>query len=119
MSEFEIKYLAEKVHIHRWPLDTPEWSDSTKKQLDNSINKNPEKKKITINEKTIKIENYTFDSISKVGVSVPFFKKECTIIFEAKFEGLFAHVHITSRAENYIDLFNQLISWRNKIFPDI
>lgn len=119
MPDFEIKYLAEKVHIHRWPLDTPEWSDSTKNQLDNSINKNPEKKKITINEKTIQVENYTFNSISKVGVSVPFFKKECTIIFEAQFEGLFAHVHITSRAENYINIFNELISWRSRVFSDI
>ena len=113
---FEIKYLAEKVHVHRWPLETPVWSDSIKKQLDDYVNKNLEKKKIIIREKTIQVENYTFESISKVGVSVPFFKKECTIIFEAQFDGLFAHVHITTKTENYLELFNQLISWRDKFF---
>ena len=118
MSDSEIKYLAEKVHVHRWPQDSPIWDASISKQLDDSINKNPEKKKITINEKTIKIENFEFHTLEKIGISVPFFKKECTIIFEAQFEGFFAHIHITTRTENYIDIFNQLISWRSRVFPN-
>jgi len=62
--------------VHRWPQDSPEWDDSTKKQLDDSINKNPEKKQITIKEKTIQIENFEFTSLQNIGISVPFFKEE-------------------------------------------
>lgn len=45
---------------------------------------------------------------------MPFFKQECTMIFESQFENVFAHVHITIRGDNFIDIFNQLISWKNK-----
>ncbi len=105
--------------MHRWPQDSPIWDDSIQKQLDDSINKNPEKKQITIKEKIIQIENFEFHSLEKVGVSVPFFKEECTLIFEAQFEGLFAHVHLTIKSENYVDIFNQLISWRRRVFPNV
>jgi len=112
LSDSEIKYLADKVHIHRWPQDSPIWDDSIQKQLDNSINKNSEKKQVTIKEKTIQIQNFEFHSIQKIGISVPFFKKECTIIFEAQFGNLFAHVHITIKSENYVGIFNELVLWR-------
>ena len=112
MSDSEIKYLADKVHIHRWPQDSPIWDDLTQKQLDNSINKNSEKKQVIIKEKTIQIENFKFTSLKQIGISVPFFKKECTIIFEAQFGNLFAHVHITIKSENYVDIFNELVLWR-------
>ena len=85
-----------------------------KKKLDDSINKNPEKKQVTIKEKIIQIENFEFTSLRKIGVSVPFFKEECTLIFEAQFGKLFAHVHITIKSKNYVDIFNQLVSWKNK-----
>lgn len=39
----EIKYLADKVFVHRWPHDTPLWDSFTKDNLDDHINKNPEK----------------------------------------------------------------------------
>ena len=61
------------------------------------------------------IENFQFASLKKIGVSVPFFKDECTIIFEAQFENLFAHVHITKKLGNYLELFNQLMSWKNSM----
>ena len=116
-SSFELTYLADKVHVHRWPKDSPDWDESTMEQLNKTINKNPEKKQIIVGENIIQIENIKFYSIKKVGVTVPLFKDECTMIFEAKFGELFAHVHITVKKENYLDIFNQLISWRKKFFP--
>ena len=118
MSNYEIKYLADKVHVHRWPHDTPIWNDSTKKQLDDSINKNPEKKQIIVKDKIVQVEKFKFNSLKKIGVSVPLFKNECTMVFEAQFGGLFAHVHISIKSENYVIVFNKLISWKNRIFPN-
>jgi len=117
----EIKYLADKVHVHRWPHDTPIWDDFTKKQLDDSINKNPEKKQIIVKDKIVQVEKFEFNSLKKIGVSVPLFKNECTMVFEAQFGALFAHIHITTKSENYIDIFNLLITWRDSFFknPDI
>ena len=117
MSNNEIKYLADKVHVHRWPQNTPIWSNSIQKQLDDSINKNPEKKQITVRDKTTLIEDFEFGSLKKIGISKPLFKDECTMVFEAQFGELYAHVHITIKSENYLDIFNQLISWRDRIFP--
>ena len=118
MSNSEIRYESDKVHVHRWPQDSPIWDDSISKQLDDTINKNPEKKQVTIKDKIIQIENFEFHALQKIGISVPFFKKECTLIFEAQFGGLYAHVHITIKSENYVDVFNQLTSWKNKVFPN-
>ena len=115
LSDFTIKYLADKVHVHRWPHDTPIWSDSIKKQLDDSINKNPQKKQITVEGKYIQIENIAFNSLKKIGISVPFFKDECTMILEAQFGDLFAHIHITTKSGDFLEIFNQLISWRKNI----
>ena len=114
----EIKYLSDKIHVHRWPQDSPLWDDLTQKQLDDSINKNSEKKQITIREKTIQIENFEFTSLKNIGITVPFFKKECTLIFEAQFGKLYAHIHISIKSKNYADVFNQLTSWKNRVFPN-
>jgi len=114
LIDSKIEYLSDKIHVHRWPKDSPIWDDSTQKKLDDSINKNPEKKQVTIKEKIIQIENFEFTSLRKIGVSVPFFKEECTLIFEAQFGKLSAHVHITIKSKNYVDIFNQLVSWKNK-----
>ena len=115
LSDFTIQYLADKVHVHRWPHDTPIWNDSIKKQLDDLINKNPQKKQIIVGENFIQIENIAFNSLKKIGISVPFFKDECTLILEAQFGEFFAHVHITTKSGNFLEIFNQLISWRNNI----
>jgi len=117
LSDSEIKYLSDKIHVHKWPQDSPIWDDSTQKEIDDYINKNPKKKHVTIKEKIIQIENFEFNSLKKIGISVPLFKDECTMIFEAQFGELFAHVHITIKSRNYIDIFNQLISWRSRVFP--
>ena len=118
MPDSEIHYTTDKIHIHRWPTDGPIWDTSIQKELDDSINKNPKIKQITINEKTIQIENFKFTSLKKIGISVPFFKEECVLIFEAQFGKLFAHVHLHIKSENYVDIFNQLISWKSKFFPN-
>jgi len=112
-----MEFLAEKIHAHRWPQDSPIWDDSTQLQIDNSLNKNPQKKKIILNQKSIQIENYEFINLKKIGISVPFFKDECRMIFEGQFGDLFSHIHITVKSENYLEIFNQLISWRNEFFP--
>ncbi|MEK0319280.1 MAG: hypothetical protein QQN43_06840 [Nitrosopumilus sp.] len=118
MSNYEIKYLADKVHVHRWPQNTPIWDELTQKRLDDSINKNPEKKQIIVKDKIVQVEKLEFNSLKKIGVSVPLFKNECTMIFEAQFGELFAHVHITIKHGNYLDIFNQLTSWKNRDFPN-
>ena len=118
LSDSEIHYLSEKIHVHHWPKDSPVWDDSVQKELDDSINKNPEKIPVIIKEKTIVVGNIEFYSLKKIGITVPFFKKECTVIFEAQFGSLFAHVHITVKSENYVDVFNELTVWKNKNFPD-
>ena len=59
----EIRYLADTVHIHHWPFETPKWSDSRKKQVEQEIIKNKEKKQIIVKEKTVKINNYEFNAI--------------------------------------------------------
>ena len=110
--------MAEKVFVHRWPHDTLVWEESVKKQLDESINKKSTKKQVVVDEKTVQIEGFTFTSLKKIGISVPFFKNESTMIFESQFDGLFAHVHITTRSDNFLDIFNRLIQWRQREFPD-
>ena len=118
MSDSEIHYTSDKIHVHRWPKDSPVWDDSVQKELDDSINKNPEKIPVVIKEKTILIRNIEFYSLKKIGITVPLFKKECTMIFEAQFGSLFAHIHITIKSEKYVDVFNELTLWKNKNFPD-
>ncbi len=105
--------------MHRWPQDSTEWDDLTQKQIVDSINKNPEKKQVTIKGKIIQIEDFEFTSLKNIGISVPFFKEECTLIFEAQFDKLFAHVHISIKSENYVDVFSELTSWKKNIVEKI
>ena len=114
----EIKYLADKVFVHRWPHDTPLWDSLIKEHLDDTINKNPEKKQIIVKEDTITIGTVKFRSLKKIGISVPFFKDECTIIFEGKFGEFYGHAHITTKSGNYLDIFNLLIKWRQQNFQN-
>ncbi len=46
-----------------------------KKQLDEHINKNAQKKQIIVRDNYLKIENFEFNSLKKIGVSVPFFQR--------------------------------------------
>ena len=114
LSEFQINFFADKVFVHHWPKNSPSWSDSLQKKIDASLNKNSDPKKIIVNSNSIQIKDFEFTCLKKIGVSVPFFKEECRIIFEAQFERFSAHVHITIKSNNFIDIFNELISWKKK-----
>ena len=116
LSNPEIKYLADKVHVHKWPQNTPIWDDSTKKKIDDTINKKIGKKQIIIANEIITIKHLEFRFLKKIGVSIPFFKDECTLIFEDQFGELFAHVHVTKKSGNFLELFNQLMYWKNNVF---
>lgn len=113
----EIKFFAEKVHAHHWPLDTPKWSDLIIKQVDEYLN-NKEKKYLVIKDDSILVDNYEFKNIEKIGITIPLFKKECTLVFEGCFEKFYAHVHITTKAKDYLEIFNKLMHWRSRYFPD-
>jgi len=114
----EIKFLAEKVHTHYWPLDSPKWSDSINNQVDKNINKNKEKKLVVIKNNIILIDNYEFTSLKKIGLTIPLFKKQFTLVFEGRFDKFYAHVHVTTHEENYLEIFNKLVHWRSKYFSD-
>ena len=114
LSKFKLNFFADKVFVHHWPKNSPPWSDSFQEKLDVSLNKNSAQKKIIVNSNSINIENFEFTCLKKIGISVPFFKKECRMIFEAQFEKVFAHVHITIKSNNFVDIFNELISWKKK-----
>jgi len=116
--EFQITFFAEKIHAHRWPMNSPIWSKFTSEQLDLKLNKNPEKKKVLIDNFQINIDDYCFDKIKKVGITVPLFKKQTTMVFEGNFEDLDAHVHVTTYSQNYLEIFNELMSWKNNTFPN-
>ena len=114
----EISFIAEKVFVHRWPHDTPLWDDSVKQKLDETISKNPEPKKILVSDKSIKIQDFQFSNLKKIGISVPFFKDECRMIFESQFGELYAHVHITVKSSKYMEIFTKLKSWKSEFFPN-
>jgi hypothetical protein len=40
------------------------------------------------------------------------------LIFEGCFEKLYAHVHITTKSQDYLEIFNKLVHWRSRYFPD-
>ena len=113
-----IQFDAEKVYFHHWPPETPQWNNERKIKVDSDINTNKEKKKITIIDKSVKIDNYTFNSIKKIGLTIPQFKRQSTMIFEGHCKEFDAHVHITTRAKNFLEIFNKLMKWRDSYFPD-
>lgn len=114
----EIDFLADKIHIHHWPLDTPKWSNEIISQVNNDINKNNNKKQLKIRTKTIMIGNYEFKKVKKVGVTIPLFKKQCTLVFEGCFREVYGHIHVTTKEDRYLQIFNKLMHWRIAYFPD-
>ena len=118
LTELKVEFLADKVFVHRWPHDTPLWGNETKQHLDSSINKKSEKKHVTVTGKTVKIEDFEFTSLKKLGISVPFFKNECRMIFESQFGELFAHVHITMKQGEFLDVFSHLMAWKRENYPE-
>ena len=114
LSSSRLHYFAYKIFEYRSPTISPFWSDALQEKLDLLLKKNSDKKKIIINSNSIKIKDFEFTCLKKIGISVPFFKEECVMIFEAQFEKVFAHVHITIKSNNFVDIFNELISWKKK-----
>ena len=117
-STESIIFLADKIYVHHWPLDTPKWSTEIQEKVNSDLHKNKEKKQIQIKDKQIKINDYLFSHLQKIGITVPLFKKETTMVFEARFEDYYAHVHITSKDKKYLEIFNNLMRWKNTLFPD-
>ena len=117
-SDDSIVFSANKIYVHHWPLDTTKWSDKIKEKVDLDLHKNNERKKIEIKTNKIKIDDYQFDRIKKIGITVPLFKKETTMVFEANFGEYFAHVHITTKEKNYLDIFNRLMNWKDKVLTE-
>ena len=118
ISDDIIIFYADKVYVHHWPLDTPKWTDELKENVNSNLHQNKEKKKIVVKKNQIKINNFEFEIIKKIGITIPLFKKETTMVFEAQFGGFFAHVHITTKEKNYLEIFNHLMSWKDKFFLD-
>ncbi|MGY5142432.1 MAG: hypothetical protein ACW9WZ_05235 [Nitrosopumilus sp.] len=116
--DYELEFQAEKIFVHRWPHNTPEWSKEIKSKLDLTINKKIETKNVRVIDNFIHIENFKFDNLTKIGISIPFFKDECRMIFECQFDGLFAHIHITKKGGNYIEILSELIEWKKRFFPN-
>ena len=112
-SDSTIEFFADKVYVHRWPQNSPIWSKSVQEKIDLDLNKNNEKKKVLITTKKIRISDYDFLKIKKVGVTVPLFKKETTLVFEGHFQNLDAHVHITTLSSNYLEIFNSLMAHKS------
>jgi len=117
-NDSQIEFIADKVYVHKWPLTSPSWSQSFQEKINLDLNKNSEKKKTVIKEKMVWINNYEFSNIKKVGITVPLFKKETTMVFEGHFQDLEAHIHITVLSKNYLKIFNSLMEWKNVYFGD-
>ena len=114
----EIRFQAGKILIHHWPKDTPKWSEERESEIDSKINKNPDKKQIIISERMIKINDYEFSTIKKVGISIPMFQKQSTLIFEGHCQEFDAHVHITTKEDDYLEVCKKLSNWRDEFFAE-
>lgn len=110
-------FVAHKVHIHRWPADTPRWSGRRTGEI-GLANADRKPRDVEVRDTTVRVGAYTFDSLCKVGITVPLFKRECTVIFEGRCEEFYAHVHVTTRSADYADTFDRLTRWRRDVFPD-
>lgn len=100
-------------------MNSPIWSKSFQEKIDLNLNKNIEIKKIMIDKKTVRINDFEFLKIKKIGITVPLFKKETTMVFEGHFHGFEAHIHITTQSKNYLKIFNMLMDWKNVYFDDL
>ena len=117
-NNHHITFYAEKVYFHHWPPETSKWTKSRKEKIEKDINSKKEKKKIVVLAKSIQIDNYVFESVKKIGLTIPQFKRQSTMIFEGRCEEFDAHVHVTTRSKDYLEIFYNLMKWRDKYFPD-
>ena len=109
-------FVAHKVHIHRWPPDAPEWSPQRRREI-GAANSGRGPRRVSVAGATLRVGGYLFGSIRRIGITVPLFKRQCTVIFEGRCEEFHAHVHITTKSSDYLETFNSLTRWRAR-FPD-
>ena len=114
----KIEFYANKTYVHHWPVDSPLWDKPTKNKVDLVLNKNLESKLVVIKGNRIKINDFEFTHIRKLGVTIPLFKKETTLVFEGKFNGFFAHTHITTQSKNFLEIFNKIMIWKDEVFSN-
>ena len=100
-------------------MNSPTWSTDFQEKIDLDLNKNIDEKKIIIFKKAVKINDYEFLKIKKIGITVPLFKKETTMVFEGHFSDLDAHIHITTQSKEYLKIFNTLMEWKSVYFDDV
>ena len=114
----EIQFQAEKVYFHHWPPETPKWADSRRDRISQDINSNKKEKQVKIDGHTVQIDDYVFAQIKKIGLTIPQFKRQSTMIFEGRCDEFYAHVHVTTRSKDYLEIFYHLMKWRDKYFPN-
>lgn len=108
-----VSFVARKAYVHRWPHDTPEW-DAQARAVAGSLNSGP--CGVTASGGSVTVGGTEFRSLGKVGISVPFFKRECRMIFEAQFGRFHAHVHLTAGPDGHAGIFARLLEWRDANF---
>lgn len=108
-----VSFLASRVFVHHWPPDAPKWDRHTERQVEEKINSGGKEKRVTLDGGSVQIDGYRFEGVSKVGVTVPMFKKEARMVFEGHNERFDAHVHVTAGGKDYLEIFNKMIAWRD------
>ncbi|MDA7959133.1 MAG: hypothetical protein MPJ08_00175 [Nitrosopumilus sp.] len=104
-----IEFYSDRVHAHALPGGAP-WGEAAAASISGA--NSPGRKRVRIDGRSVTVGDLAFGPVSRVGVTVPLFKRECTMVFEGHFGGGSAHVHITARS-NYRDVFAALTSWRD------
>ena len=109
-------FVATRVFAHKWPRDTPEWGRAFQRLVNDMINTGTstgcDTREVVLSDRTVAINGLVFESLKNVGVSIPFFKKECRMIFEGLHAGRHAHVHVYAGLEDeYLDAFGRITRW--------
>lgn len=109
----DCSFAASRVFVHRWPHDTPEWPASFREAVDGRINTRSGTRRIVLTKRGgVSMAGYEFGSLKNVGISVPFFKDECRMMFEARYCGdMYAHAHVYA-SENHLEVFNRMAEWK-------
>ena len=107
------EFDATKVFAHRWPHDTPKWSGDFQEAVDAKINTSSALRKVELADRSVTINGCGFEALKNVGVSVPFFRKECRMMFEGVCMGNYAHVHVYAAlgADRYLEAFAGIADW--------
>ncbi len=122
-------FMADKVFAHRWPRDTPEWTPDDCRFVDEEINIDAQKepvdslgyknlgREISLYGDIVTVGGYAFESVKNVGLSVPFFKDECRMMFEACYDArMYAHFHVYVREEEeYLEAFDMIRRWKREL----